>query len=426
MTRSAAGSSRSSSPGPDVSAALHNLIGFGRLLRRSGLPVDTGRLIDAADALQHINLGAREDVNAALRALLVRRHEDFAVFDRVFDVFFAGAADRAGAADKAGAAGAAGATGTSTDGDASRGSGIGDEVAPASESVAVRTWSDVDRIADKDFAELTDQELAIARAALARLTFDLEERRTRRWIPGRGSRLDLRRAFARSLRTGGEITTLPRRTRRTERRPIVLLCDVSGSMERYTRTLLLFAHTLSRGARGVEAFLFATRLTRITTELRAPQPDAAMAAVSRAVRDWSGGTRIGDALRTFHQRWRRRTLHGGSVVSLISDGWDRGEPAVLRDEIARLHRSCHRLIWLNPLLGTVDYAPLTRGLQAAMPFVDDFLPVRTLRDVRELALHLGALTRHGHHRHLHLRRSARTGLGAPDGSRGDRVLHPRL
>jgi uncharacterized protein with von Willebrand factor type A (vWA) domain len=266
--------------------------------------------------------------------------------------------------------------------------------------------------------------MAIARAALARLTWDLEERRTRRWIPGRGSRIDLRGALARSLRTGGEITTLPRRTRRTERRPIVLLCDVSGSMERYTRTLLLFAHTLSRGVRNVEAFLFATRLTRITLELRAAKPDAAMAAVSQAVRDWSGGTRIGDALRTFHQRWRRRTLPGSAIVILISDGWDRGDPAVLRDEIARLHRSCHRLVWLNPLIGTLDYAPLTRGLQAAMPFVDDFLPVRTLRDVRELALHLGALTEHGHHRHLHLRRPARKSLDAHDGSGRHRVVHP--
>ena len=246
---------------------------------------------------------------------------------------------------------------------------------------------------------------------------------------GRGPRprIDLRRALARSLRTGGEITVLPTPARGgRERRPIVLLCDVSGSMERYTRTLLLFAHTLSRGTRDVEAFLFATRLTRITMELRAPKPDAAMAAVSRAVRDWSGGTRIGDALRSFHQRWRRRTLHGSSVVILISDGWDRGDPSVLRDEIARLQRSCHRLVWLNPLIGTVDYAPLTRGLQAALPFVDDFLPVRTLRDVRELALHLGALSDHGHHRHLHLRRSARTRLGPADGSRRDRVVHPGL
>jgi uncharacterized protein with von Willebrand factor type A (vWA) domain len=161
-------------------------------------------------------------------------------------------------------------------------------------------------------------------------------------------------------------------------------------------------------------------------ELRAPKPDAAMAAVSRAVKDWSGGTRIGEALRTFHQRWRRRTLHGSSVVILISDGWDRGDPRLLREEIARLHRSCHRLVWLNPLIGTVDYAPLTRGLQAALPFVDDFLPVRTLRDVRDLALHLGALHHHGYHRQLHLRRSSRQSLDADDGSRRHRVVHPGM
>jgi uncharacterized protein with von Willebrand factor type A (vWA) domain len=207
---------------------------------------------------------------------------------------------------------------------------------------------------------------------------------------------------------------------------VVLLCDVSGSMELYTRTLLLFAHALARSRRDVEAFLFATRLTRITSQLRSPRPDAAMGAVSRAVQDWSAGTRIGEALRTFHQRWRRRTLHSSSIVILISDGWDRGEPQLLRDEIARLQRSCHRLIWLNPLIGTIDYAPLTRGLQAALPFVDDFLPVRTLRDVRDLALHLGRLDRHGRHRNLHLRRAARSRLEPADGPGGDRFVHPRV
>jgi uncharacterized protein with von Willebrand factor type A (vWA) domain len=288
------------------------------------------------------------------------------------------------------------------------------------------TWSDLERISTRDFSELTAGELAMVRSALSRLAWSIEERRTRRWIPGRGSRIDLRRALARSLRTGGDITTLPRRRRRTRRRPVVLLCDVSGSMEQYTRTLLLFAHALSRGMRDVEAFLFATRLTRITMELRAPTPDAAMAAVSRAVSDWSGGTRIGEALKAFHQRWRRRTLHGSAVVILISDGWDRGEPQLLRDEIARLHRSCHRLVWLNPLIGTIDYAPLTRGLQAALPFVDDFLPVRTLRDVRELALHLGALNEHGHHRHLHLRRAPARRLDTDARSGSDRLVHPRM
>jgi hypothetical protein len=210
-------------------------------------------------------------------------------------------------------------------------------------------------------------------------------------VPGRGSRVDLRRALARSLRTGGDLLTLPRRRRRSRSRPIVLLCDVSGSMERYSRMLLHFAHALSRRHRRVEAFLFSTGLTRITMQLRARRLPDAITAVSRTVPDWSGGTRIGVSIREFHQRWTRRAMRGGPVVLLVSDGWDRGEPDVLRDEIARLQRSCYRLIWLNPLIGTTGYEPLTRGLQAALPFVDDFLPARTLTNLADLAIHLNAL-----------------------------------
>ena len=162
-------------------------------------------------------------------------------------------------------------------------------------------------------------------------------------------------------------------------------------MERYSRMLLYFAHALTRRHQHVETFLFSTELTRITRPLRIPRTDAALTAASSAVRDWSGGTRIGRSLRELHQRWGRRVLHGSPVVLLISDGWDRGDPEELRDQIARLQRSCHRLVWLNPLIGTADYAPLTRGLQAALPFVDDFLPARTLRNLAELALHLNSL-----------------------------------
>jgi hypothetical protein len=171
----------------------------------------------------------------------------------------------------------------------------------------------------------------------------------------------------------------------------VLVCDVSGSMERYSRMLLHFAHAIGRRHGRVEVFLFSTRLTRVTAQLRAGSVDLALTSVAHAVDDWSGGTRTGDALRQLHQRWSRRVLHGGPVVLLISDGWDRGDPVELRDQIARLHRSCHRLIWLNPLIGTAAYAPLTRGLQAALPFVDDFLPARTLTNLMDLAVHLNAL-----------------------------------
>jgi uncharacterized protein with von Willebrand factor type A (vWA) domain len=164
-------------------------------------------------------------------------------------------------------------------------------------------------------------------------------------------------------------------------------------MERYSRLLLHFVHALGRRHRRLEAFLFSTDLTRITRELRTDRLDRAVADVGRAVGDWSGGTRIGDALRQLHQRWRRRVLHGGPVVLLVSDGWDRGDPDTLRDQMARLRRNCHRLIWLNPLIGTTDYAPLTRGLQAALPYVDDFLPARTLTNLADLAQHLNTLVK---------------------------------
>ena len=204
-------------------------------------------------------------------------------------------------------------------------------------------------------------------------------------------RVDLRRAIADSLRSGGDIVRLPRRKRRERPRPLVLLCDISGSMERYTRMLLHFAYAVTQRHHRVETFLFSTSLTRVTRQLRAAGPDHALAALSQSVSGWSGGTRTGAALKEFHQRWSRRVLNRGPVALLISDGWDRGDPKELGRQVARLQRSCHRLIWLNPLIGTTDYAPLTRGLQAALPFVDDFLPVRTLNNLAQLAIHLNRL-----------------------------------
>ena len=167
-------------------------------------------------------------------------------------------------------------------------------------------------------------------------------------------------------------------------------------MERYTRMLLYFAHALARRDPRVEAFLFSTRLTRITPQLHARRVDAALADVSQTVPDWSGGTRIGSALQQLRRRWSRRVLGGRPIVLLISDGWDRGDPAELRQEIPRLKRSCRRLVWLNPLIGTEDYAPLTRGLQAALPFVDDFLPARNLLNLADLAVHLNGLAKGRH------------------------------
>jgi uncharacterized protein with von Willebrand factor type A (vWA) domain len=370
-----------------MSQLLPNLLVFGRLLRSLGLEVHMGRMLDVGEALQHVDLGARDDVYHACRTLLVHRHEDLATFDRAFELFWRARHRDVtdGAGDDAVAPPPPGPTPT---GKEMRGDATTEDAAGG----ALQTWSDITSLARKDFADFTAEEVALAGTALERLQWDPGERRTRRWVRGRGARIDLRRALAQSVRTGGDLFTLPRRVRRTHHRPLVVLCDVSGSMERYSRMLLHFAHALGQRHRRIEAFVFSTHLTRITPELRTRGLDAAVAGVARAVPGWSGGTRIGQSLKELHQRWRRRVLHGGPVVLLISDGWDRGDPHVLRDEIARLHRSCHRLIWLNPLIGTADYAPLTRGLQAALPYVDDFLPARTLTNLTDLALHLNLLS----------------------------------
>jgi hypothetical protein len=371
---------------------VENLIVFGRLLRRVGFDVPVGRVLDLTEALTHVNVSARDEVFHACRALLVQRHEQLGLFEDLFDAFWRDHANPfamqgATVSDaRTTAARVSATTGVLPPEEGSAEDGIEQPV----EGV-FQTWSEIGGLAHKDFADFTPAEMTRARIALERLDWIPGERRTRRWIRGRGPRIDLRRALMRSLRTGGEVITLPTRRRRSRPRPLVLLCDVSGSMDRYSRMLLHFAHGLAHRRGRLEVFLFATGLTRVTRQMRLRRLQHAVDAVSDVVPDWSGGTRIGPALRQFHQRWARRVLHQAPVVLLISDGWDRGDPQVLREQVARLQRSCHRLIWLNPLIGTVNYAPLTRGLQAALPYVDDFLAARTLTDLADLAVHLGAV-----------------------------------
>jgi len=380
-----------------MSHLLDNLLLFGRVLRRSGLEVPPERLIDVVHALDYVGLASRADVYHGCRTLLVRHPEQFAIFDAAFDAFWrahGGTAPRSGDDAAAAAESTRGrqAAVTPVALAAPDRPDAGNAEPPAAGTTALRMWSDRSALANTDVAAFTPEEMAEARAALARLAWNPGERRTRRWVRGHGPRIDFRRSIGASLRTGGDIVTVARRTRRRRPRPLVLLCDVSRSMEIYSRVLLHFAHALTWRHQRVEAFLFATGLTRVTRQLRAARPASALAGVARSVPDWSGGTRIGAAIREFHQRWARRVLNGGAVVLLISDGWDLGDPEELRDQIARLQRRCHRLVWLNPLIGTLDYAPLTRGLQAALPYVDDFLPARTLRNLADLALHLNALT----------------------------------
>ena len=385
-----------------MSAILPNLLRFGRLLRALGLDVHAGRMLDVAAALAHVDIGRRSDVYFTLQTLLIHRQQDLAAFDEAFRVFWRRPAGEWSTTDlralgeqrRFGAPHVDTTAGTPAD---------AGEPSPALPVDAVDSMSSGSQevLRAKDFGQFTEEELARAHAMIDALTWDPGVRRTRRWAPGRGGVVDLRRVIRRNIRYGGEPVSLPTRDRTVKPRPLVLISDVSGSMERYARLLLHFIYSLAAGdgrpgrAIRVEAFLFATRLTRITPELRHCGTAGAVPAIPRRVPDWGGGTRIGEALRTFNVRWARRVLGHGPVVLLISDGWDRGEPDMLRREMARLQRSCHRLIWLNPLLGSPDYQPLTRGMQAALPFVDDFLPVHNLVSLEALAEHLNRLPRRG-------------------------------
>lgn len=369
---------------------LGNLLRFGRLLRRLGLEVTPDHLGTLTRALELVDLGDRGRFKAAARTVLVHRREHLEVFDRAFDLFWrAGAAPgappvdlgrmaargqslrpRLAAALPGPAPGAAGAT--------------PDPGATAVERVAA--WSDRERLRHKSFAELTPEEHREVRRLMLEESLPLEPRRTRRRVASRrGPQVDLRRVLRLSLRTGGEPLRLAHLKRKVKPRPLVALCDVSGSMRLYSRLLLQFLHVLARGASRPEVFAFGTRLTRLTRQLRERDPDLALRQAAAAVADWGGGTRMGEALKSFNYVWARRVLGRGAVVLLIGDGWDRGDPELLSREAARLARSCGRLIWLNPLLGSPGYEPLTRGLVAALPHVDHFLPVHNLASLGQLA-----------------------------------------
>ncbi len=259
-------------------------------------------------------------------------------------------------------------------------------------SEQVMIYSSLEVLRQKNFEEFTREELREARRLMAALDWQLGERQTRRKRPARhGAQIDFTRVLRRNLKYGAELVQLPERERRSKPRPLVVLADVSGSMERYTRMVLHLLHALSHEVARVEVFTFGTRLTRITPDLKRRDVDASLARVAQHVPDWSGGTRIGETLKTFNFKWARRVLRAGAVVLVISDGWDRGDLSLLQREMARLQRSCFRLIWLNPLLGAPSFEPRAQGLQVALPYVDDLLPVHNLASLEMLVAKLSTL-----------------------------------
>ncbi len=371
---------------------LRRLALFARLLRDAGLGTTPDRLASACAALLAVNLSRRDEMRDALRVVFVSRREEIGAFDAAFDLFWSAGSrpERAGVIpgearplplDPSRTQAWAGLLGLPSP------SAPREQEGQPAESAG---YSPDELLRGRDFGAMTWAELQAVRRLLRQAPWRVAERRTRRLRPDRRGRIELRRTLRAAARQDGEAAQLKRASPRRRRRPIVILCDVSGSMDRYCRQLLVFAHAVSRKQR-VETFAFSTRLTRVTHLLRRGDIDGCLDDVAGRVHDIGGGTRIADSLHEFRRRFARRVLGHGAVVLLISDGWDRGDPAQLAAEMARLRRSCHRLIWLNPLLGSSAYRPETRGMVAALPHCDDFLAAHSVEALDELGRLLGDL-----------------------------------
>jgi uncharacterized protein with von Willebrand factor type A (vWA) domain len=356
------------------------VVGFARALRAAGLAVPVDSVVVCTTALAAVGLAERAPAYWAARATLVHRPEDVALFDRVFAAYWHARPLVAAPPEPVTAVAVAVDDGPDDPlgGDMSR---------PA--DIALR-WSTVERLGERDFAAYGESDWADLERLLGRLRLTVEVRPARRRRPDRhrrGDRPDLRRTVRRALRTGGE--PIDRAWQRTTTRPrrIVLLVDVSGSMEPYARALLRFAHAAvsARGVGGAEVFTLGTRLTRVTRELGNRDPDAALRAASTVVADWSGGTRLGAGLEEFNRRWGTAGTARGAVVVILSDGWDRGDPDELAEQMARLGRVAHRIVWVNPLKASPGYAPLARGMAAALPYVDEFVEGHTSAALEHLA-----------------------------------------
>jgi uncharacterized protein with von Willebrand factor type A (vWA) domain len=380
---------------------LHNLILFGRLLRGLGLDVNPGRMVDLVRALEHVQIGQKADFYFTARSLLVHDRDDLPLFDEAFARFWQVPASGGDWFEMFNGRPPETAPEqllippslTENLEQQLEENSSEDEDEPQEVIEVTQTYSQRELLRQKDFAALTAEEMTAVKLLMSQMIWDLGKRKTRRMRPGIGRELDMRRLMRKNLRYGGEMMVWPSREPKFKPRPLIIIADISGSMEQYSRLLLHFTYSLAESlTQKVESFVFSTRLTRISRQLHRSDIEQAISDVASHVHDWSGGTRIGESLKTFNFEWGRRVLGRGAIVLLISDGWDRGDPDLLREEIGRLQRSSHRLIWLNPLLGSARYEPLTRGIQAALPHIDDFLPVHNLASLEDLAQHLQYLT----------------------------------
>jgi uncharacterized protein len=368
------------------------LVGFGRYLRSLGLPVGTGRILTFCRAAALLDPLDRTDLLLAARATLASRPDDRAALDEAFARYFGAepaelpiVPPERGGEEKASTSIPRWSETGGRLGTAATWSSLGSEDETEGEAAIRIVASEAELLRTKDFAELTSEERRAAFALIRRMVVAAPMRRSRRFrAAARGERFDLRRTLRTSLRTEGEPFVRRWRRRRTRRRPLVLILDVSGSMSPYSRALVEFAHAAARTGERVEAFCFGTRLTRITRDLRTRDPGAALAAVGTSVTDWEGGTRIGASLQELLDTWSARSALRGSLVVVCSDGLERGDPAVLARQMERLARLAHRIVWINPLKGSPRYEPLARGMAASLPHVDTFLSGHNLASLEAL------------------------------------------
>jgi uncharacterized protein with von Willebrand factor type A (vWA) domain len=383
-----------------------NVIGFARALRAAGIPVGPGAVVDAMNALQLIEIGNRAEVYTTLEAVFVKRHDHMLIFAQAFDLFFRAAEDWKHMLDSV----------PLPDHAKKKPPPASRRVQEAMSQPSMReepqvqeqdlrlSVSDKEVLQKKDFAQMTAAEIAQATRAIDMMRLPQAELETRRYKPDpRGLKLDMRRTLRGSLRTGGDIIDIYRLGRIEKPAPIVALLDISGSMSEYTRLFLHFLHAITDARKRVSVFLFGTRLTNVTRALRERDPDEALASCSSSVEDWAGGTRIATSLHTFNKLWARRVLGQGAIVLLISDGLEREADDKLAFEMDRLHRSCRRLIWLNPLLRFGGFEPKAQGIKMMLPHVDEFRPVHNLSSMDAL---IKALSSPIPPHHLSLIRSA--------------------
>jgi uncharacterized protein with von Willebrand factor type A (vWA) domain len=374
---------------PGDHAIVRHVVTFGRVLREGGLEIGPGRIADALRGLDHVDLTLHDDVYWTLRSTFVTRRDEIAVFDRAFQAWFLRTALRPFELP-----------GAPRESRVVRVAHLGERgdaySHAAEESHEVRGYSANEVLRSKDFAAMTAAELERARALIAGIAADRPKRSSRRLRRDhRGRRLDLRLTIRESLGAGGDPFRRVFRTRARVPRKLVVICDVSGSMEAYARALLLFVHAVRASGKGVEAFVFGTRLTRVTPELDSRDPDHAIEEASRRVVDWCGGTRIGASLKAYNDVWGRRALTRGAVVVIASDGWEReeGGAGLLERQMNRLAHEAYAVVWVNPLKGSPQYEPLAAGMRAALPYVDRFLPGHNVASLEGLSEILGGIER---------------------------------